>query len=126
MSRHRLDVRPIISKSKRHEGKRYLYWWDIWDSRKNDLSRAGQIHFVKRDTGERSLVTSKDLLPLLTETRRTSRMRKTTGGNWGIKVLANHPDELAIEPGSRRGESWAYLPVKWIPPQSLKIVTLSV
>jgi len=114
MSRHSLEAYLVVCESKRYEGKRYLYWWDIWDSRKNNLSQAGEIYFVKKDTRETAVVAAEDLLSLLTERRRTSRMRKTTGGNWGIKVLANHPDGLAVEPGSRTGDSWVYLPVKWI------------
>ncbi len=108
------DNGPTLSKSKRHEGKyylgkHYLYWWDIGDSRKDKLARGGEIHFIKKDTGERGIIESNILLPLLTETHRTSRRKRP----WGIRVLVDHPDDLAIEPGPGGQGGWAYIPVEW-------------
>lgn len=103
------DNGPTLSESSRYEGKHYLYWWDIGDSRKDKLARDGEIHFVKKDTGERAIVSSDDLLPLLTENRRTSRKKHP----WGIRVSADRPDELAIEPGPGGQDGWAYIPVEW-------------
>lgn len=109
-----LEAYSIVCESKHYEGNPYLYWWDIWDSRKSSLIRVGEIHFVKKDTGERAIVSAGDLIPLLTERRRTSRMGRTTGGNWGIKVLPDHPDKLAIEePGVAPG-NWAKIRVRWL------------
>jgi len=109
---------PVVDytycESKRYEGKNFLYWWDLWDTRRNELAQVGKIHFIKKDTGERAIVTSRELLPLLTEARRTSRMRGTTGGNWGIKVLPGYPDKIAIEEPGVIPNHWAKIPVKWV------------
>ncbi len=103
------DTGPTLSESRRFEGRYYLYWWDIGDSRKDKLARDGEIHFIKKDTGERGIIESNILLPLLTETRRTSRDNRP----WGIRVSVDHPNELAIEPGPGGQGGWAYIPVEW-------------
>jgi len=55
-----------------------------------------------------------DLLPLLTEARRTSRSRrqsKTGKGNWGLKVRRGRPNEIEVE-GGEKGKP-AFIRVKW-------------
>jgi hypothetical protein len=100
---------PLITWSRRHIGKSYLYWWDITPSRRTSLEKAGKIVFRKKDSGQECVVDSERLLPLLTPERQTGRSNRA----WGVRVLIDHPHELAIEPGPL-GEGWAYLPVEWV------------
>ena len=104
------DSRPLISESSPYEGKRYLYWWDIPPSRRDRLEEVGKIVFRKKDSGQECVVESERLLLLLTPQRQTSRNKRP----WGIRVLIDHPDELAIEPGPGGRGGRAYLPVKWV------------
>jgi hypothetical protein len=110
MAHRRNRMSQIDSNSKRHEGKYYVYWWDIWQKRKETLETAGEIHFLERDSGEGFAVKAEDLLPLLTEKRRTSRMR----GNWGIRVLAVKPNNLVIEEPRVERDKWLIIPAKRI------------
>jgi len=55
----------VICESKRYEGKRFTYWWDITPSKRARLDRAGRIIFKKKDSGQESVVESQRLLPLL-------------------------------------------------------------
>ncbi|NVM22817.1 MAG: hypothetical protein HWN68_13680 [Desulfobacterales bacterium] len=107
-------VDSIVSVSKRYHGQYYLYWWDIWPSRKEALAMIGQIRFIKNDTGKGFAVKADDLLPLLTEERRTSRTRDRTGGNWGIRVLAVRPHSLVIEEPGVKWVKWLVIPAKRI------------
>ena len=75
--------------------------------RKDEIAHAGEIHFIKKDSDEETVVKAEILLPLLTKERLTTR------GKWGIKVLRDHPKELAIEPG--KSGTWKFLPVEWYP-----------
>lgn len=100
---------PIICESKRYEGKSFIYWWDITPSKRSRLDRVGRITFKKKDSGEESVVESQTLLPLLSQERQTSRKNHP----WGIRVLVDHPNELASEPGSRGHGDWSYIPVEW-------------
>jgi len=100
--------------SKLYSGRFYTYWWDIWSSRKDALAEAGEIQLVKKDTDERALVKSEELLPLLTEARRTSRMVKRTGGNWGIRVLADDPATVAVEEPGVEPRFWPKIRVTWL------------
>lgn len=99
-------MKNLQKKSKKYNP--FLYWWDITPRRKKKLDQYENIEFIQKDTGQRCIVPTKELKAFLTKDRRTSRSE----GNWGIKVLMNHPDELAFEPGSKDGE-WLYLPVVW-------------
>lgn len=83
----------LCSVSKRHQGRKYLYWWDIWPMRKRKLALTGEIHLLKRDTDGAAVVSGETLLPFLTDERLTTR------GKWGIKILSDRPNQLAIEPG---------------------------
>lgn len=103
--------RSLISESRRYEGTRYSHWWDIPPGKRARLKEAGKIIFRKKDSGEECVVESRHLLPLLTLERQTSRSNRP----WGIRVLTDHPDELAIEPGPGGRGGWAYLPVQWVP-----------
>jgi len=95
--------------SKRYDGKPFLYWWDISPSLADSLEKFDAVEFVKKDTGERCLVSPQVLKRFLVHERRTTRGR----GNWGVRVLADRPDELAFEPGTGGGE-WLFLPVVWL------------
>jgi len=103
----------IFVQSQRYNGKhyihgmRYLYWWDITPSHCTLIMTGSKVIFAKRDILEVCLVPPEKLLPLLTAPRQTSR----SGGNWGVRLLLEHPNEIAIEPGKHW--SWAYLPVHW-------------
>lgn len=105
-------IQPIVCESTFHQGKAYLYWWDIWETRKESLKEVGEIHFVEKDTGRGFAVVADDLLPLLAEERRTTRMRSKTGGNWGIRVLASKPDQLVIETPGVSPEQWQIISAK--------------
>ena len=99
---------PVLTKrSKRYDGS-FLYWWDIPPALAAQLDRFESVEFACKDSGLLCSVAVQDLSPLLTEARRTSR----GNGNWGIKVLKDHEDELAVEPGTGSTD-WAYLPVIW-------------
>lgn len=100
----------LVSESRRHQGKPYMYWWDITPSKRAHLEQVGQIVLRKKDSGEQCAVRSQQLLPLLTTDRQTSRK----GSPWALKVFANRPNEIAIEPGPRGDEGWAYLPIRWV------------
>lgn len=70
---------------------------------------------VQKDSGRWADVTDKELLPLLTPARQTSRNRQTAGGNWGIKVLASSQNELVIEEPRIKAKAWPRIKVKWQP-----------
>jgi len=95
--------------SKRYEGKPWVYWWDVSPSMAESLSDSDVIEFAKKDTGERCAVPVDQLRRYLDPGRRTSRGE----GNWGIKVLREHPDELAFEPPTGQ-HGWLFLPVEWL------------
>ena len=84
----------------RHEKKSFLYWWDVWDERKKAIAEAGKLILVQKDTRLRTSVAAAELLPLLTERRRTSRGQCRGGkGNWGLYVHRGRTDEIEIEAG---------------------------
>lgn len=95
--------------SKRYEKMPFLYWWDISPSLAESLGDFDVIEFAKKDTGERCTVPVDQLRQFLQPDRRTSRGE----GNWGIKVLREHPDELAFEPPTGR-DDWLFLPIEWL------------
>jgi len=96
----------LKKESKRHEGQRFFYWWDVTPSLLGRLDRYEAVEFIKKDTGERCCVPVPALKGYLTEERRTSK------GNWSIKVLKGKEDQLAFEPGAKTGK-WLHLPVIW-------------
>ncbi|MCX5644662.1 MAG: hypothetical protein NTZ17_08240 [Phycisphaerae bacterium] len=98
----------LEKESKRYEGQRFLYWWDLSPGSLDRLDRYEAVEFLKKDTGERCHVPVPALKGYLTEERRTNRH----GGNWGIKVLKEEEDQLAFEPGVKT-DRWLYLPVVW-------------
>jgi len=100
----------VICESQRYQGKSYLYWWDISPTRRELLAKVGEIYFVKKDTGEKAVVKASKLLPLLTQARQTSRGT----GNWGIKVLVEHPNELAVEQPGKDSRHWPTISVTWL------------
>lgn len=105
---HHLNFYPL--ESMRHVGQAYDYWWDITQRKRLKIVEGGGVSFRKKDTRERSEVEVGQLLPLLTEERRTSRR----GHPWGVKALPGRPNELAIEPGPEGHGGWAYFPVAWV------------
>jgi len=99
-----------ISISKRYSGKQYLYWWDVWDQRKEAIAEAGELVLVQRDTRRKARIPAVDLLRHLTESRRTTRGQcRGSRGNWGLYVRPGRPDEIEIE----GGRSPAVVPVRW-------------
>ena len=105
-----------LSVSKRYEKETFLYWWDVWDTRKEAIRRSGQLVLVQRDTGLRAKIPAAELLPLLTEGRRTSRGRNMGGrGNWGLYLRQRHPNQIEI-PGGRKAP--ATIVVVWKESQS--------
>jgi hypothetical protein len=99
----------LVRKSKRYEHAAFTYWWDITPALAASLDQWEAIEFVKKDTAERCTVPVSALEPLLVPERRTTR----SSGNWGIRVLADRPGELAFEPGKDSGD-WLFLPVAWL------------
>ena len=99
------------SVSRRYTDKPFLYWWDIWDGRKDAIRQAGELVLVQRDTDKKARISAETILPLLTERRRTSRGRSRGGrGNWGLYVLSPVKDEIEIHGGR---EDPAILEVAW-------------
>lgn len=97
--------------SKRYERMPFLYWWDVWDGRKEAIRRHGELVLIQRDTGRKARIKAEALLSLLTERRRTSRGRNIGGrGNWGIYVRPGRIDEIEVA-GDR--EFPARLAVTW-------------
>ncbi len=89
-----------LSVSKRYIGKPFLYWWDVWDGRKQAIRQEGELVLIQRDTGRRARVKAESLLPLLSERRRTSRGRSQgRRGNWGLYVRSDVIDEIEIAGG---------------------------
>ncbi len=95
--------------SKRYDNSAFLYWWDITPNLAANLTTYDFVQFVKKDVDEYCSVSPGVLTGFLVGDRQTSR----GDGNWGIKVLKEHPNELAFEP-PRRGEEWLFLPVMWL------------
>ena len=102
----------IVSKlSKRYEDQAWLYWWDISPSLQARLGQVSAVEFLQKDTGAACLIEVASLLELLTTIRQTTRGQ----GNWGIRVLSNKPNQLAIEsPGPQ--STWPTLPATWLDP----------
>ena len=99
------------SVSKRYDNKPFLYWWDVWDGRKEAIADAGKLILVQGDTALKATVAAAQLLPLLTEGRRTSRgCNKGGRGNWGVYVRRGSPGE--VEVAGSHGTS-ARLKVRW-------------
>jgi len=99
----------LVRHSKRYDQGRFLYWWDITPNVAASLGQYDAVEFVKKDTGERCSLTPDALRGFLTNDRQTSRGK----GNWGIRVLADRPGDLAFEP-AKKGDAWLYLPVVWL------------
>ena len=96
--------------SKCYHGKPFMYWWDISPGMVNTLGDFEVIEFVKKDTKERCVVPSADMEKFLIPDRQTTRGK----GNWGVKVLKDHQDGLAFEPGTGKEGKYLFLPVVWI------------
>jgi len=98
-----------VRRSKRYDGMPFLYWWDITPSQAEQLADCDAAEFVKKDTGERCVVSAESLARFLLPERQSTR----GFGSWGVKVLKDHGDALAFEPGAD-GDEWLFLPVVWI------------
>ena len=96
----------ITKSSKRYRGRRYSYWWDISPGIGHDrlLKARGYYELIEADTGRKHRLTSGIIERHLTPERRTSRGR----GNWGIRILAERPSCLAVEPANRT-QGWLWL-----------------
>lgn len=99
----------LSKKSKRYEGKPFIYWWDFSPNLRESVKNYDAVEFVRKDTGESCSIEPELLTELLTKDRQTSR----SSGNWGVKVMRDDPDKLAFEPG-RGGGEWLLLPVVWM------------
>jgi hypothetical protein len=95
--------------SKRHDGHKYIYWWDIAPGFLDKINYYKAVEFIKKDTEERCCIPTSTLRKYLTKKRQTSRVN----GNWGIKVLKDRENELAFEP-SNKNDKWLFLPVVWL------------
>jgi len=102
----------IVKSSKRYEP--FIYWWDVSDTSKEKIKKDGTLLLVQKDSLLKATIKAADLLPLLTQARRTSRSRrqsKTGKGNWGLKVLQCCPNEIAVEGGGKGKPT--FIRVKW-------------
>jgi len=104
----------LSKQSKRYHNDSFDYWWDITPELAESLPPHTIIEFIKKDTQEKDTHEScffpfQILKPYLTEERQTSR----GAGNWGIKVLPDKPNELAIEESGKKPNKWKSIPVKW-------------
>ena len=102
----------IVKSSRRYEP--FVYWWDVSDTSKEKIKKDGTLLLVQKDTLLRATIKAADLLPLLTEARRTSRSQrqsKTGKGNWGLKVRRARPNEIEVESGEK--DKPAFIRVKW-------------
>ncbi len=99
----------LVKKSKLYENTSFLYWWDITPNLAEILGKYDAVKFVKKDSGGGCIVPTAALKGFLTPQRQTSR----GDGNWGIKVLEDHPDKLAFEAG-KSDDKWLFLQVVWI------------
>jgi len=104
--------RPLSASrwSKCYEGMPFLYWWDVSPGMADSIDAFDAVEFGKKDTREVCTVPAETLKAYLTPDRQTSRGR----GNWGVKVLKDHQDELAFEPGTGKAGKYLFLPVIWI------------
>lgn len=98
-----------LSVSKRYSRKPFLYWWDVWDGRKVAILRDGQLVLEQRDTRLKARIAAADLLPHLTEDRRTSRGVCIGGkGNWGLYVRPDRPSSIEVV-----GQPPVFIKVDW-------------
>ena len=107
-------MKTIVARSQFYNMKPYWYWWDVWDERKDAVVETGELVLVQKDTGRSAVLKADELLPLLTEERRTSRCQQRSKGNWGLYVRPHRPDEVEVEAG-RQGIA-AVLRVQWQEP----------
>lgn len=106
-------IKTIRKVSKRHSGKKvygkeYIYWWDIVPgaAHENLLKAGGRYLLIEKDTQKDRHVTASVMRKCLTSERRTTRGK----GNWGVRVLSEHPGSLVLEP-TRESKGW--LPLRW-------------
>jgi hypothetical protein len=100
----------LVKQSRKYDDMPFLYWWDISPSLANSLDRFDMVEFLKKDSGERCVVPPVALKGFLTSDRQTARKARS----WGVKVLEDHQDELAFEPGAGGKGKYLFLPVIWI------------
>ena len=97
-------MKSVVARSQFYSRKSYWYWWDVWDERKEAVAETGELVLVQKDTGRNAALKADELLPLLTEERRTSRFQrrsKSGKGNWGLYVRPHRPDEVEVEAGCK-------------------------
>lgn len=99
----------VTKRSKSYSNRAFFYWWDVSPGLAASLEKLEAVEFAKADTGEYCSVPTAILMKFTTPDRQTKRGR----GNWGVRVLSDHPDELAFEPGTG-GTEWVFLPVVWL------------
>lgn len=99
----------IPRRSKKYNNGLFLYWWDLSPNLVNSLSSHTIIEFIKKDCGESCFIPFQFIRNYLTEYSQTSR----GNGNWGIKVLPQKSNEIAIEEPKKRTDEWKTIPVRW-------------
>lgn len=102
------ENRILRKVSKKYTSRKFLYWWDFTPNFVKQSKLYRGVELTKRDTGEFYSISTDTLWMFLTEDRRTSR----SGGNWGVKVLCERPNELAFEPPTGSKE-WLFLKILW-------------
>lgn len=103
----------VVSKeSKRYEDRYWLYWWDISPTLHARMGNVSALEFVQKDSNATCLVETASLLELLTPERQTTRGQ----GNWGLRVLKNNPDCIAIE-STEPQHTWPTLATTWLLPE---------
>ncbi len=103
------DTTILSKKSKKYHNNSFLYWWDITPKLAESLSPHTIIEFIKSDCAESCFVPFQELKSYLSKKRQTSRGE----GNWGIKVLPRHPNELSVEEPRINQEKWIRISIKW-------------
>lgn len=99
----------VQRKSKKYNNGLFLYWWDLPPNLVNSLASCTIIEFVKKDCGESCFIPFQLIRNYLAKYRQTSR----GSGNWGVKVLLQKPNELAIEEPKKRTGEWKTISVGW-------------
>lgn len=102
------ETKVLTKSSKKYTDKQFTYWWDFAPGFIDKVEQYGEVEFVQKDTGATYTISAEALAMFFTQDRRTSRGT----GNWGVRVLAIRPNELAFEPGNGSGE-WLMLKIDW-------------
>ena len=96
-------MKAPTSFSQRYDDQWYIYWWDITDFRRRAIVATGQLILVQKVSQKAARIKASEILPLLTERRRTSRCSSAgRKGNWGLRVRPEAPNHVEVE--GRKGD----------------------